>query len=171
MVETEDETPIVWILSPPTCTAPKSNATAATPEGRMSASAATMIPAKPYPPDMPSTIRSELPESSIPPASPTIPPLNTRTVKIFRLREIPAYSAVAPEEPATRNSYPHAVLLATKPNKMIPKELSLPPNELVGIAPEVVPPRVKLVQEGSPVILDLSMAHELTIGAFEAQLR
>ena len=45
IVDTEADTPMIWMLWPPTWTAPNRSATKATPDGRSRASAATMMPA------------------------------------------------------------------------------------------------------------------------------
>ena len=97
-------TPSVWMDWPPTCTAPNTKATAATPDGRISASAATMIPAKPYPLDRPGSSRVAVPVSSTAPASPAKAPDSTSAVSTLRCSEMPAYRAVAGEEPAMRSS-------------------------------------------------------------------
>ena len=47
---------------------------------------------------------------------------------IFLFNEIPAYRAVAPEEPATFNSYPQAVRLTTNPKSAMTKKAMITPQ-------------------------------------------
>ena len=90
MSEMAELTPRVWMLCPPTCTAPNTKAATTTPEGRMRASAATMIPANPYPLDSPDSSRVAEPVSCTAPANPAMPPDSSSAVSTLRRKEIPA---------------------------------------------------------------------------------